>query len=74
MKFNEALLELSNGKYVKRPDWKNEYCCLLPDKSYIWYIEPNGVVNFMPSIADLLADDWETYNGNTGIIPPTEND
>jgi len=75
MNFNEALDSLKNGKYVKRTNWDDGYCCLMPDQAYIWRIltKPNANVgNFLPLLADLTANDWETYNGNTGIVPPCE--
>lgn len=77
MNFNEALETLKTGKYIRRSFWDDGYCALMPDQNYIWRVltKPQANVgNFLPLVADLLADDWEIYNGNTGIVPPVEND
>lgn len=64
MLFSEALEELAEGKYVQRPGWKmsGEYIVLMPGMQYIWKIltQPNpNAGNWMPLMADMLADDYE---------------
>jgi hypothetical protein len=64
MNFTEALSELLLGNYVSRTAWDQtgEYIVLLVGMQYIWkiLITPNpSAGNWLPLIADLLADDWK---------------
>ena len=64
MLFTDALAALQNGLYAARGAWDStgEYCVLLPGMPYIWKIltqpTPNAG-NWLPTLADLLADDWK---------------
>jgi len=64
MMFNEALKHLVEGAYIQRTPWKatGEYVISLPGIPYIWKIitqpAPNAG-NWLPMIADLMADDFE---------------
>lgn len=66
MIFDDALKQLVNGDYVQRAVWKTsgEYIISLPGIPYIWKILPNtppnpSAGNWLPTISDLLADDYE---------------
>lgn len=64
MFFKEALDALLEGHYISRNSWDvtGEYCVLLPGMPYIWKIltQPNpNAGNWLPLLADLLADDWK---------------
>lgn len=64
MMFEDALKALMNGEYVSRNAWDatGEYVVLLPAMQYIWKIlvQPNpNAGNWLPLVADLLADDWK---------------
>ncbi len=64
MLFIEAMGSLLEGKYVSRTAWDNtaEYIILLPGVQYIWKIitQPSpSCGNWLPLVADLLADDWK---------------
>ncbi len=64
MLFEEALKHLVAGEYVQRNAWKAtaEYVISLPGIPYIWKIitqpAPNAG-NWLPTISDLMADDYE---------------
>lgn len=64
MMFEEALKHLVAGEYIQRNVWKTtgEYVISLPGIPYIWKIitqpAPNAG-NWLPTIADLQADDFE---------------
>ncbi len=64
MMFEEALKHLTGGDYVSRSVWDatGEYVISLPGIPYIWKIitqpAPNAG-NWLPTIADLLADDYK---------------
>lgn len=67
MIFTEALAELQKGNYVTRNAWDatGEYIVLLPGMQYIWKVvsQPNPAAgNWLPLVADLLADDWKSMN------------
>jgi uncharacterized protein DUF2829 len=73
MNFTEALAKLQQGNYVKRAAWNDGYLCLMPDMQYIWRIltAPNpNCGNFMPSMSDFLADDWQDYTGGVSLQSP----
>lgn len=76
MLFNDALQLLIDGKYVSRNAWdaSGEYCILLPGMQYIWKIltqpTPNPG-NWLPLVADLLADDWKELS-KVEFIPPAQ--
>ncbi len=66
MKFEEALKSLVSGNYVQRVAWhaSGEYVIALPGVPYIWKILPNSqpnpsAGNWLPTIVDLMADDYE---------------
>jgi hypothetical protein len=66
MLFTDVLVELKLGKFLRRKGWEDGYICLMPDIAYIWRILTKPQVNagnFLPLLADLLADDWEIYTG-----------
>lgn len=64
MIFEDALKHLVAGEYVQRAAWKTtaEYVISLPGIPYIWKIitqpTPNAG-NWLPTISDLMADDYE---------------
>lgn len=72
MKFVEALDALLEGKYVQRKEWRNigEYIVLMPGMSHIWKIitqpQPNAG-NWLHTLADLLAEDWEAFSHSREI-------
>jgi hypothetical protein len=75
MNFDQALVELQAGKYVKRAGWADGYCCLMPDMAYVWRILtiPNANAgNYLPTLSDLLADDWGVYCGSVASTPVPE--
>ena len=73
MKFEEALKHLVAGEYVQRDAWKEsgEYVIALPGIPYAWKIltqpAPNAG-NWLPLLADLMAEDYEV------IKKPEENE
>ena len=66
MLFQEALTRLDAGVPMRRAVWTAEdgYLKLMPDMKYVWKIvlipNPNAG-NFIFSVEDFLADDWEEY-------------
>lgn len=64
MMFEQALKHLIAGEFVSRATWDatGEYIISLPGIPYIWKIltqpSPNAG-NWLPTIADLLADDYK---------------
>jgi hypothetical protein len=74
MHFNSALTSMLLGSYITRSSWTDgSYLCFLPGMSYIWKVAvvPNPAAgNWMPSVDDLVADDWEVM----GKKEPTEVD
>ncbi len=71
MNFTDALIEMKNGVFVKRADWQDGYCCIMPDMNTIWRILTAPQVqtgNYLPLIADLEADDWMKYDGKKAIV------
>lgn len=66
MLFLEALTQLKAGKAMRRSAWKAEegYLKLMPGMNYVWKIvlHPNpNAGNFIFSIDEFIADDWEEY-------------
>lgn len=64
MNFQEALTKLKSGTYVKRSDWQDGYLVLMPQMSYLWRIllvPQVNAGNYLPTVADLIADDWVEY-------------
>jgi hypothetical protein len=64
MLFTDALKQLLEGNYVQRATWAEagQYIVLMPNMNHIWQIlvKPNpNAGNWLPSIADFNADDWE---------------
>ena len=66
MIFEEAVKHVVNGEYIQRNAWTStgEYVVGLPGIPYMWKILPNSVPNpsagnWMPCIADLMADDYQ---------------
>lgn len=73
MNFTEALAQLQLGKYVKRSSWEDGYCALMPSMNSIWriLIVPNpNAGNYLPLLADLLADDWEVLPQANPVVAP----
>lgn len=69
MLFKEALEALIQGKYVTRNIWDAtaEYVIVLPGMSYIWKITVQPTANagnWLPTLADLQADDWKIASEN----------
>ncbi len=68
MLFQEALTRLDAGVPMHRACWTAEdgYLSLMPDMKYVWKIvlipNPNAG-NFIFSVEDFLADDWQEYKG-----------
>ena len=66
MLFTEALTQLHAGKPMARTCWNPEdgYLMLMPNMEYVWKIigkpTPNAG-NFIFSVADFEASDWEEY-------------
>lgn len=66
MLFNEALNLLKSGVPVHRATWTKEdgYLKLMPGMHYVWKIvllpNPNAG-NFIFSIEDFSADDWQKF-------------
>lgn len=64
MNFNEMLAAIEKGQYARRQDWQDGYVVLLPDMAYILRVITKSVDgrinvgNYLPTTADLLADDW----------------
>jgi hypothetical protein len=73
MMFEEALKHLIEGEYVQRTAWKTtgEYVISLPGIPYIWKIltqpSPNAG-NWLPTIADLQADDFEVIKRGSDAV------
>jgi hypothetical protein len=64
MLFSDALISLKEGHLVTRHAWdeSKQYLTLMPEMEYIWVIQriPNpSAGNWLPLLADLLADDWK---------------
>jgi hypothetical protein len=64
MNFQEAVTGLQAGLYLTRNAWDatGEYVILLPGMQYIWKIifQPNpSCGNWLPTISDIMADDWK---------------
>lgn len=66
MLLNDALAGLQAGKQWHRAAWTNEdgYLSLMPGMTHIWKIVIKPVTNagnYIFSVEDLLADDWQEY-------------
>lgn len=63
MNFKEALSKMKEGCCVRRKGEAGFYYMWLPTQDHIWKIferrSPPVVVDFSPTVKDLLADDWE---------------
>lgn len=67
MTFSEALALLQAGEYVCREGWTlaEGYLALLDTMKHIWKIvtHPNpNAGNYIFSLEDLLANDWEKFD------------
>lgn len=66
MLFHEALTLLKAGLPMHRESWTAEdgYLSIMPDMKYVWKIvlipNPNAG-NFIFSVEDFIASDWEEY-------------
>lgn len=66
MLFSEALYHLEKGFPMRRSIWTAEdgYLSLMPGMKYVWKIlllpNPNAG-NFIFSVEDFRADDWEMF-------------
>lgn len=70
MLFLEALSELQAGKSMHRANWTLEsgYLKLMDGMDFVWKIvlKPNpNAGNYIFSVEDLLADDWQQF-----VLPP----
>lgn len=75
MNFNETLEALKAGKIVKRSDWEDGFCCLMPDQHYIWRVltKPQANVgNFLPTLDDYKAHDWMSFEPGVSTVAITE--
>ena len=66
MLLSEAISVLESGHEVHRKAWSEEdgYLSLMPGMTHIWKIvlKPNpNAGNYIFSLADLVADDWQEY-------------
>ncbi len=75
MNFDEVIIQLKAGNYCKRSAWTDGYLVLMPDMAYIWRIITPGPTtpqanagNYLPTVADLLADDWSIYVGKDAAV------
>ncbi len=84
MNFQEAFALMQEGEYVSRHGWDAEgpnsgFSCIMPTMLNIWRNlvkpTPNAGI-FIPTIADLLADDWykvdRSHNPKVIIDPVIE--
>jgi Protein of unknown function (DUF2829) len=73
MLFSDALVQLKAQMPVYRSGWvpQDGYICLMPGMTHVWKVvlmpAPNAG-NYIFSMADFLADDWEVYTGSKDII------
>lgn len=78
MLFNEALVRLQDGLAMRRNFWAQSegYLMLMPGMKHVWKVmmEPNpNAGNFIFSVADFLADDWEEFvDCDAGVDVPAE--
>jgi len=56
MKFDEALVEMENGKSVKLPDQSYSLCMI---KKIYYDNNPDRPCEMLSSEAHILRDDWE---------------
>lgn len=66
MLLQEALSNLQAGKQMHRAAWdiKEGYLSLMPGMAHIWkvvIIPSTNAGNFIFSLEDLLADDWQEF-------------
>ncbi|HAJ96417.1 MAG TPA: DUF2829 domain-containing protein [Ruminococcus sp.] len=65
MKFQQAIKELKNGKWIYRPHWDvDTRLCIALDKrkgAYVIVKQERGqpLAFWHPTVEDLTADDWE---------------
>jgi hypothetical protein len=75
MLFAEAIAQMQAGNYAQRAGWTDGYCAIMPGMSYVmrFFHQPQvNVGNFLPLIADLLADDWQVVApGSTVFVDPS---
>lgn len=72
MLFSDALIQLKDNVQVHRTGWEIQdgYLTLMPGMTHIWKIclHPNpNAGNYIFSVADLEANDWEVY---AAVKPP----
>ncbi len=80
MLFTEVLNALTNGngRYAQRNAWTDgSYLVFLPGTEYIWKVIPKyppqnqpTAGNWLPTVADLQADDWKEYEKPADQEPP----
>ena len=73
MLFSEALQQLQNGLAMRRNAWaaSEGYLMLMPGMKHVWKVmmEPNpNAGNFIFSVEDFLADDWEQFVFNPVVV------
>lgn len=70
MDFSEALINLKQGKKLKRKGWNGKNLFVQSYKSAICgdmfaiintATLPNTINSWVPSVSDLYAEDWELY-------------
>lgn len=66
MLLSEMLVELKAGKQMHRKAWTYEdgYLSLMPGMTHVWkvvIIPSTNAGNFIFSLEDLLADDWQEF-------------
>lgn len=66
MLLQEAIENLKAGKQMHRAAWKYEegYLSLMPGMTHVWkvvIIPQTNAGNFIFSLEDLLADDWQEF-------------
>lgn len=79
MTFGEALEALKAGQYVAREGWKfitGSHVCLYTRPGFdpyfvMWSRQKSWQPDWMPSPADMLADDWTIVHPTEGTIPAT---
>ena len=79
MKFEQVVQGLVAGDYMQRDAWKEtgEYVVLMPGMNTIWKIlvqpQPNAG-NWLPLMADILAEDWSVVKRSASISNVPSND
>lgn len=73
MLFSESLEQLKSRLPVYRTGWEPQdgYLTFMPGMTHVWKIvlqpSPNAG-NYIFSVADLEADDWEIYSSPKAIV------